>query len=165
MGTATNVPTSLWRLEQEGWSTPVIRGSWPSSATGWRWKVSQVTKNCSKLALFGSYTIWNARHSFDWSSGGYLNPWRANHHHFPISDNRSHQLMYKCNFHFLQMMLCHSIEGSTLDEKLTKIIPLMDTVVFDLQFIGSYFALINNLVHFFRRQIKAKSRFLWPKLG
>ena len=35
-------------------------------------KVSQVTKNCSKLALLGSYTIWNARHSLDWSSGGYL---------------------------------------------------------------------------------------------
>ena len=36
-------------------------------------KVSQVTKKCSKLALLGSYTIWNARHSLDWSSGGYLN--------------------------------------------------------------------------------------------
>ena len=35
-------------------------------------KVSQVTKTCSKLALLGSYTIWNARHSTDWSSGGYL---------------------------------------------------------------------------------------------
>ena len=31
-------------------------------------KVSQVTKTCSKLALLGSYTIWNARHSMDWSS-------------------------------------------------------------------------------------------------
>ena len=37
-------------------------------------KVSQVTKTCSKLALLGSYTIWNARHSLDWSSGGYLTP-------------------------------------------------------------------------------------------
>ena len=36
-------------------------------------KVSQVTKNCSKFALLDSYTIWNARHSLDWSSGAYLN--------------------------------------------------------------------------------------------
>ena len=35
-------------------------------------KVSQVTKMCSKLAVLGSFTIWNARHSADWSSGGYL---------------------------------------------------------------------------------------------
>ena len=35
-------------------------------------KVSQVTKICSKLAVLGSYSIWNARHSADWSSGGYL---------------------------------------------------------------------------------------------
>ena len=35
-------------------------------------KVSQVTKMCSKLAVLGSYSIWNARHSPDWSSGGYL---------------------------------------------------------------------------------------------
>ena len=35
-------------------------------------KVSQVTKMCSKLAVLGSFTIWNARYSADWSSGGYL---------------------------------------------------------------------------------------------
>ena len=49
---------------------------------------------CTFAGQTGSYTIWNARHSLDWSSGGFLNPWRANHHHFPISDNQSHQLMY-----------------------------------------------------------------------
>ena len=37
-------------------------------------KVSCVTKNCSKLALLGSYTIWNARHSTDWTGGGLLIP-------------------------------------------------------------------------------------------
>ena len=37
-------------------------------------KVSQVFKNCSKLALLGSYVIWNARHSQDWTSGQYLSP-------------------------------------------------------------------------------------------
>ena len=35
-------------------------------------KVSQVTKMCSKLAVLGSFSIWNARYSADWSSGGYL---------------------------------------------------------------------------------------------
>ena len=37
-------------------------------------KVSQVLKNCSKLALLGSYVIWNARHSQDWTSGQFLTP-------------------------------------------------------------------------------------------
>lgn len=37
-------------------------------------KVSCVIKNCSKLALLGSYTLWNARYSSDWSGGGYLKP-------------------------------------------------------------------------------------------
>ena len=37
-------------------------------------KVSAVIKNCSKLALLGSYSIWNARYSMDWSGGGYLKP-------------------------------------------------------------------------------------------
>ena len=37
-------------------------------------KVSCVIKNCSKLALLGSYTLWNARYSTDWSGGGYLKP-------------------------------------------------------------------------------------------
>ena len=36
--------------------------------------VSQVLKNCSKLALLGSYVIWNARHSQDWTSGPFLTP-------------------------------------------------------------------------------------------
>ena len=30
-------------------------------------KVSSVVKNCSKLALLGSFTIWNARYSSDWN--------------------------------------------------------------------------------------------------
>ena len=37
-------------------------------------KVSSVIKSCSKLALLGSYTLWNARYSVDWSGGGYLKP-------------------------------------------------------------------------------------------
>ena len=37
-------------------------------------KVSSVIKNCSKLAILGSYTIWNARYSQDWSGGGFLKP-------------------------------------------------------------------------------------------
>ena len=38
-------------------------------------KVTQVTKTCSKLALLGSYSIWNGRHSLDWSrTGVYLIP-------------------------------------------------------------------------------------------
>ena len=49
---------------------------------------------CTFAGQTGSYTIWNARHSLDWSSGGFLNPWKANYHHFPISDNQSDQLMY-----------------------------------------------------------------------
>ena len=37
-------------------------------------KVSSVVKNCSKLALLGSFTIWNARYSSDWSGGAVLKP-------------------------------------------------------------------------------------------
>ena len=37
-------------------------------------KVSSVIKNCSKLAILGSYTLWNARYSQDWSGGGFLKP-------------------------------------------------------------------------------------------
>ena len=37
-------------------------------------KIKEVTKKCSKLAILGSYIIWNARHSEDWTSGGYLKP-------------------------------------------------------------------------------------------
>ena len=37
-------------------------------------KISDITKKCSKLALLGSYTIWNARHSNDWTSENYLQP-------------------------------------------------------------------------------------------
>ena len=37
-------------------------------------KVSCVTMNCSKLALLGSYTIWNARYSTDWTGSGFLIP-------------------------------------------------------------------------------------------
>ena len=37
-------------------------------------KVSKVIQSCSKLAVLGSFTIWNARHSADWNGGGYLAP-------------------------------------------------------------------------------------------
>ena len=37
-------------------------------------KVSAVIKNCSKFALLGSYILWNARYSQDWSGGGFLIP-------------------------------------------------------------------------------------------
>ena len=37
-------------------------------------KVSNVVKNYSKLALLGSFTIWNARYSSDWSGGAVLKP-------------------------------------------------------------------------------------------
>ena len=37
-------------------------------------KIKDLTRKCSKLALLGSYMIWNARHSEDWNSGGYLKP-------------------------------------------------------------------------------------------
>ena len=37
-------------------------------------KASNVIKTCSKLALLGSYTLWNVRFSNDWTSGGYLKP-------------------------------------------------------------------------------------------
>jgi hypothetical protein len=35
-------------------------------------KIKDLMKRCSKLALLGSFIIWNARHSEDWTSGGYL---------------------------------------------------------------------------------------------
>ena len=37
-------------------------------------KFQQVIKNCSKLALLGSYTIFNARSANEWSGSGYLKP-------------------------------------------------------------------------------------------
>ena len=37
-------------------------------------KVSQVIKTCSKLAILGSFTIWNARYLADWNGGDYLAP-------------------------------------------------------------------------------------------
>ena len=37
-------------------------------------KIKEVMKKCSKLALLGSFMIWNARHSEDWTSGGFLKP-------------------------------------------------------------------------------------------
>ena len=37
-------------------------------------KIQDTKKRCSKLALLGSYMIWNARHSEDWTSGSYLKP-------------------------------------------------------------------------------------------
>ena len=38
-------------------------------------KIQDLIKKCSKLALLGSYMIWNARHSDDWTSGGFLKPY------------------------------------------------------------------------------------------
>ena len=37
-------------------------------------KVSNVMKNCSKLAVLGSFSIWNARYSSDWNGGAVLKP-------------------------------------------------------------------------------------------
>ena len=38
-------------------------------------KPQQVMRNCSKIVLLGSYTIFNARYSHDWSAGQpYLKP-------------------------------------------------------------------------------------------
>ena len=37
-------------------------------------KIKELTTRCSKLGLQGSFMIWNARHSEDWNSGGYLKP-------------------------------------------------------------------------------------------
>ena len=37
-------------------------------------KFHHIMKNCSKLALLGSYTIFNARSAPDWSGSGYLKP-------------------------------------------------------------------------------------------
>ena len=37
-------------------------------------KIKDLMKKCSKLALLGSFVIWNARHSEDWTSGSYLKP-------------------------------------------------------------------------------------------
>ena len=51
-------------------------------------KVSDVMKNCSKLAVLGSFSIWNARYSSDWNGGAVLKPWRANTH----SDSPSNPL-------------------------------------------------------------------------
>ena len=45
-------------------------------------------KNCSKLAVLGSFSIWNARYSSDWNGGAVLKPWRANTH----SDSPSNPL-------------------------------------------------------------------------
>ena len=80
-------------------------------------QVSQVTETCSKLVLLGSYTIWNVRHSLDWSSGGIWNliPWRANHHHFPHSVNHFIRFVSVCIHYFAHVTLCHCIGGSTLD--------------------------------------------------
>ena len=38
-------------------------------------KTQQVIKNCSKLVLLASYTIFNARKTEDWSGQAYLKPW------------------------------------------------------------------------------------------
>ena len=51
-------------------------------------QVSNVMRNCSKLAVLGSFSIWNARYSSDWNGGAVLKPWRANTH----SDSPSNPL-------------------------------------------------------------------------
>ena len=38
-------------------------------------KFQQVIRNCSKLALLGSYAIYLARNGSDWSGSGLLTPW------------------------------------------------------------------------------------------
>ena len=43
------------------------------SVTGVR-KAQQVIKNCSKIVLLGSYSIYNSRRSHDWSGQAYLKP-------------------------------------------------------------------------------------------
>ena len=37
-------------------------------------RIQQVIKNCSKLVLLASYTIYNARSSQDWAAQEYLKP-------------------------------------------------------------------------------------------
>ena len=37
-------------------------------------KYQQILRNCSKLALLGSYSIYNARSAPDWCGAGYLKP-------------------------------------------------------------------------------------------
>ena len=39
-------------------------------------KFSNVIKNCSKLALLGSYSIFIARSAKDWTGSVYLKPWK-----------------------------------------------------------------------------------------
>ena len=43
------------------------------SVTGVR-KAQQVIKNCSKIVLLGSYSIYNSRRSHDWSGQAYSKP-------------------------------------------------------------------------------------------
>ena len=40
----------------------------------WITKVSGVVKNCSSLAVLGSFSIWNARYSPNWNGGAVLKP-------------------------------------------------------------------------------------------
>ena len=37
-------------------------------------KVNGVVRNCGKLAVLGSFSIWNARYSSDWNGGAVLKP-------------------------------------------------------------------------------------------
>ena len=100
-------------------------------------KVSCVTKNCSKLALLGSYTIWNARYSTDWTGSGFLKPWRATH--LPHSD----QIIHVFSLFYWSILTSHNWCSAIVLGELSPgamwslIIPLMDTVVNMLQFIGS----------------------------
>ena len=76
---------------------------------------------------------------------GYLIPW--NHHHLPHSDNHLIRFVSVCIHDFAHVTLCHCIGGSTLDMMWNYIIPLIDTLVNDLQFIESNLTFINKLVH------------------
>ena len=105
-------------------------------------KVSSVIKNCSKLALLGSYTIWNARYSQDWSGGGFLKPWRA-----PSSFPTQWPLP---TYVFTLLDLCNWCSATALGEKSlsavwTLIIPMTDTVAYALQFIEKCLLFTINL--------------------
>ena len=41
---------------------------------GFEENIEEVINEMSKLALLGSFTIWNARYSSDWSGGDVLKP-------------------------------------------------------------------------------------------
>ena len=50
-------------------------------------KASSVVENCSKLAVLGPFSIWNARYSSDWNGGAVLKHWWANTHSDSLSNS------------------------------------------------------------------------------